>query len=240
MIYVMSDIHGNSKRFESIMSQISLTSDDTLYILGDVIDRFTDGIRILRKLMKMPNVKMLIGNHELMMLNSLDTGLSYEQMDNIQRIQYTEALGLWYRNGGWVTHNYLKHIRKSLRKEIFSYLQQLPLYYDVEVNGMKYKLVHAAPIDRFDDWGRRYTNCREYAVWHRIPESEELTEDYTLIFGHTPSIYYQNNDPTEIWYGQNRICIDCGAGYERVYDTQSRLACLRLDDYKEYYSYEGR
>lgn len=61
MIYVLSDIHGNLKRFESIMKQINLQTDDTLYILGDVVDRNPDGIKILRKLMKMPNVKMLIG-----------------------------------------------------------------------------------------------------------------------------------------------------------------------------------
>lgn len=40
MIYVMSDIHGNMRRFKSIMSQINLQAEDTLYILGDVIDRY--------------------------------------------------------------------------------------------------------------------------------------------------------------------------------------------------------
>ena len=35
MIYVMSDIHGNSKRFDSVLSQIDLKPEDTLYILGD-------------------------------------------------------------------------------------------------------------------------------------------------------------------------------------------------------------
>ena len=42
MIYVMSDIHGNLRRFNSIMEQINLTPDDTLYVLGDVIDRYPD------------------------------------------------------------------------------------------------------------------------------------------------------------------------------------------------------
>ena len=48
MIYVMSDIHGNMRRFDSVMHQINLQPEDTLYILGDVIDRHPDGIRILR------------------------------------------------------------------------------------------------------------------------------------------------------------------------------------------------
>ena len=51
MIYVMSDIHGNMRRFHSVMEQINLQPEDTLYILGDVIDRHPDGIRILRKIM---------------------------------------------------------------------------------------------------------------------------------------------------------------------------------------------
>ena len=44
MIYVLSDIHGQSRRFHSILSQIDLNDEDTLYILGDVIDRNPDGI----------------------------------------------------------------------------------------------------------------------------------------------------------------------------------------------------
>ena len=68
MQYVMSDIHGNLENFESVLAQISLRPDDTLYILGDVIDRHPAGIRILRRIMEMPNVKMLLGNHEWMML----------------------------------------------------------------------------------------------------------------------------------------------------------------------------
>ena len=59
MVYVLSDIHGNERRFHSILKQINLQPEDTLYILGDVIDRHPDGIRILRKIMAMPNAKMI-------------------------------------------------------------------------------------------------------------------------------------------------------------------------------------
>lgn len=71
MIYVMSDIHGQKRRFDSVMKQINLQPEDTLYVLGDVIDRNLDGIKLLRQIMAMPNVKMLLGNHELMMMNAL-------------------------------------------------------------------------------------------------------------------------------------------------------------------------
>ena len=47
MIYVMSDIHGFYNRYKSIMRQIKLKKDDHLYVLGDCIDRFPDGLAIL-------------------------------------------------------------------------------------------------------------------------------------------------------------------------------------------------
>ena len=43
MHYVLSDIHGNTRRFDSVMAQIDLRPEDTLYVLGDVIDRYPDG-----------------------------------------------------------------------------------------------------------------------------------------------------------------------------------------------------
>ena len=63
MTYVISDIHGQTRRFQSVMKQINLQPEDTLYVLGDAIDRYSDGIKILRQLMAMPNVKLLLGNH---------------------------------------------------------------------------------------------------------------------------------------------------------------------------------
>ena len=34
MTYVMSDIHGNKRNFDSILKQINLQPDDELYVLG--------------------------------------------------------------------------------------------------------------------------------------------------------------------------------------------------------------
>lgn len=121
MIYVLADIHGNERRFNSILKQIDLQSEDSLYILGDVIDRHPGGIRILRRIMSMPNAKMLLGNHEYMMLRAL--GFPYD--DNWDD---GGALAHWYRNGGKVTHDYLKRIQKSLRQAIVDYLRATAEY----------------------------------------------------------------------------------------------------------------
>lgn len=132
MIYVMADIHGNMRRFKSILSQINLQPEDTLYILGDVIDRHPDGIRILRMIMAKPNMKMLLGNHEYMMLRAL--GDPYDKSDRVSIYDPSDCLYVWYRNGGGVTHRHLIRLRKQLRAEIFTYLKSLPLNIDITVN----------------------------------------------------------------------------------------------------------
>lgn len=240
MIYVMSDIHGNSRRFNSIMKQINLQPEDTLYILGDVIDRYPDGIKILRQLMAMENVKMLLGNHEYMMLNALKT--EPEKRYSAKWYEWEHDQRLWYSNGGHVTHNYLKHIRKTIRAEIISYLESLPLCFDVEVNGKAYKLVHAALEETFTKQSR-YDNSKAHAVWHRLKRFDNLPGNYTLIFGHTPTIEYEITRPLQIYRTKRAIGIDCGAGTAEhpdwfAYFCYGRLACLRLDDMKEFYSEE--
>ena len=37
--YVVSDIHGEYDMFVELLEKISLREDDTLYILGDILDR---------------------------------------------------------------------------------------------------------------------------------------------------------------------------------------------------------
>ena len=39
MIYVMSDIHGMYEKYEKMLKQIDLSEKDTLYVLGDIVDR---------------------------------------------------------------------------------------------------------------------------------------------------------------------------------------------------------
>lgn len=229
MIYILSDIHGNERRFESILQQIDLQKSDTLYVLGDVIDRHPGGIRILRRITAMPNAKMLLGNHEYMMLRAL--GTPYD--DNIDT---GTALPHWYRNGGQVTHDHFKRLRKTTRAQIIHYLRALPLHYDVALHGVRYKLVHGAPVEDFD-YGPKYANPVHFAVWKRWEGEDFPAHDYTVIFGHTPTRHYRDCTPMEIWRKDGYIGIDCGSGYPED-NPQGRLCCLRLDDGKVFYSQE--
>ena len=43
MTYVMSDIHGCYEKYRAMLENIEFAADDTLYVLGDVLDRGRTG-----------------------------------------------------------------------------------------------------------------------------------------------------------------------------------------------------
>lgn len=71
MIYAMSDIHGQYEQFLTLLEQIGIRKEDTLYILGDVVDRGPEPMKILKYMMAHSNIIPIIGNHEVMALPNL-------------------------------------------------------------------------------------------------------------------------------------------------------------------------
>ena len=221
MIYVMSDIHGMKDKFYLIMEKIKLKPDDKLYVLGDVIDRGKDGIEILLDLMERDNATVLLGNHELMMLNAIKPTAS---MVDIK---------LWYRNYGNVTYDAFINLSIEKQKEIHNFIINMPLTAEVTVNGKKYLFVHGAPPELQYRLYSKFMPEKDFATWERLNPNDIMPKGKIVIFGHTPTDEYQTNNPLSIWYGADKIGIDCGCGHNH---PACRLACLRLDDMKEFYS----
>ena len=213
MTYVLSDIHGDKRRLDCILEQINLSPDDYLYVIGDVIDRKPYGIEILDKLLAMKNVTLLLGNHELMMLNALSGGADLSGPFPVFKDE--EAWELWDYN-------------------------DLPLTVEVTVNDRAFLLVHGAPLTKGILTGYSPRKEKSLVTWGRVTPETELFDDKTVIFGHTPTIYFQGDQHLSIWHGKNRIGIDCGCAFDKIDDGSrtfyGRLGCLRLDDMKEFYA----
>ena len=69
--YVISDIHGEYGKFMELLDIIHFSVEDILYVLGDVVDRGKNPVKTLLKMMEMPNVIPIAGNHEQMMLECM-------------------------------------------------------------------------------------------------------------------------------------------------------------------------
>lgn len=64
MTYCISDIHGYYELFLRLMDKIKFGGGDTLYVLGDIVEKGPDSIRLAKLLFSMPNAVCIMGNHE--------------------------------------------------------------------------------------------------------------------------------------------------------------------------------
>lgn len=228
--YVISDLHGYPlSRLKQLLGKAGLGSRDFLYILGDVIDRNNDGgIAILEWLLYQPNVQLILGNHEAMLLScwfvideikeDLEKKLTAESLDMLER---------YMADGGEVTLRALQQLSKDTQQDIFDYLRECPLYETLKVGGREIILVHSglgdfSPSRRIED----YTPDDLLWAWPEI--SDKYYRKILTIFGQTPTFSYGKQYEntiikTDTWYD-----IDMGAGFGR------EPVLLRLDDMAEF------
>ena len=232
--YVMSDLHGCYDEYISMIEEkIRLSDGDMLYILGDVMDRGPKPIKILLDAMKRQNVVLLCGNHEVMAIECLRdwgkeiTEEAISQIDNDK----IEKLENWLENGGQTTISEFNKCNSSEREAVLDYLYNSELFEELEINEKSFLLVHAG-LDNFSPERDIYDYNLHELIWARPNFSVPYFEDKIVILGHTPTIELNNG---YIYNKNNLIDIDCGISY-----SGGRLACLRLEDMKEFYVEKGR
>ncbi len=233
MIYVTSDLHGFSlEKFKSFLDEAGFSDDDFLYVLGDVIDRGKDGIKILRWLMSKPNAELILGNHESMLL-ACDFLFDEITEDSISRLTGTKLniYSTWVANSGQVTLDTLSSMRNSEIKYILEYLGEAPLYEALTVGDRDFLLVHSG-LGSF----RPDKKLSEYTpadlLWTRPNLNQRYFDDFTVIFGHTPTVVYGEEYKGKAVFTDTWIDIDTGAA------AGMNPMLLRLDDMKEFYMKE--
>lgn len=241
MHYVCSDIHGQYDRFKALLRKINFSDHDTMYIIGDIIDRGMDPIPLLLDIMNRNNVIFLIGNHEHMMIQS-------------ELFGDFDAYDCWMDNMGTVTKMQFDSLSHEKKKECLDWLYERPLVIpQLEVGKRLFYLAHAChtlypekDILRYCDAGPQNIDqvvwSREYARPDRRRQGymfQRLYNEYpgtTLIIGHSPVYgcsygHVKKNGDCRI----SRTChghlinIDCGCA------RYLTLGCLRLEDMREFY-----
>ena len=219
--------------FMELIDKIKLKDADTLYVLGDVLDRGPHPIKTLRRLMEMPNAICLVGNHELMALECLEflmkeiTEKSIEELDE----EMLDNLVTWQYNGSKPTIDEFVQLSTQTRQDVIDYIKEFLIYEEVSVNGKDYLLVHAglgnySPEKDIEDY------LLHDLIWMRADYNVQYYDDMYVITGHTPTQTIEGNpNPGYIYRNNNHIAIDCGAHY-----PGGRLAALCLDTGEEYYS----
>lgn len=220
--YVMSDIHGCYDKFIEMLKLINFNDNDELYILGDIFDRGPEPIKILDHIIGNKNIYLIKGNHEQMFIDAID------HKDYMH----------WYCSGGQVTHEKIMELGQEKEQQIYDYIKSLPIIKIVD----NFILVHANlytprnyELLNEDELIKIQNN--DHTLWDREHIGEEKRyKDYTIICGHTPvqTISEELRKESKIYYSNNYCYIDCGCVFDKVIDS-SKLACLRLNDMKEFY-----
>lgn len=168
-VYVTSDIHGHLCALQEALaaagvSAESLAAGDTLYVLGDMIDRGPDPIGVIDLVRSLPNTHVLMGNHEQLMLAALEHVAPPEgghfDISGMDTVAFTDWIG-WTNNGGGTTIEQLQTFELAEYTELLSWMRELSFYEVVHVGDgderRPYILVHAGiDVLRANAW--RYAN----------------------------------------------------------------------------------
>lgn len=229
-VYVMSDLHGEADLFHAMLDRIGFSEKDTLYILGDVIDRGPDGIQLLQEIIRTPNMIMLMGSHEYMMLHH------YRDSQHCKKIPH------WNQYGNAGTIQAFQNLSRSEQDKILSFLDTLPSHITVSLENKKYYLVHGFPGNTVEDEVRTRPQLHDQNPVHGS----------CLIIGHTPvfdfmvpkaerddflKILENRGERPRILFAKGFIDIDCGCSYQEPMKT---LGCIRLNDLAEFYERKYR
>lgn len=230
MVYVTSDLHGYPlEKFTALLEKAGFSQNDFLYVLGDVIDRGADGIKLLRRLMAQPNAQLILGNHEAMMLGCsfLFDEITEESIANLTD-EKLASYSNWIANGGEPT---LKALRKLSREDveyILEYLRDAPLYETVTAGGRDFILTHSGP-GSFEKTKKLSEYSAYDLLWNRPELCTRYYEGITTVFGHTPTLFYGDEYADKAIFTETWINIDTGAACGRS------PMLLRLDDLKDFY-----
>lgn len=237
MTYVIADIHGCYDKYRQMLAEIDFSDEDTLFVLGDVVDRGDEPVKVLQDMMVRPNVFPIIGNHEYVALRYLPK-LLVEITEENYKTQFTAEdmndLMEWYNIGGEKTLSTFAKLPVEERGYVYEYIQEeFALYEVIPVAGKTFVLTHAGVPEGATLEGLLGVNNYDAYdfVMPRIDYGKKYFNDDSvyLVVGHTPTKAIVPAHDGKIYRKGNNINIDAGAVFG------GKLACLCLDTDEEFY-----
>ena len=251
MTYVMSDIHGCYDEYQKMLKLINFSDDDSLFVLGDVVDRGEKPIEVLRDMSMRANVFPIIGNHEYMAVGVLLQVLkeakfilreivitedSSEELEELisGEIEKEEVQTLltdmlfWEKEGGSSTLKAFGKLSQEDKEFIIDYIEEFSLYDVITINNQTYILTHSGLPE-----GATLENLDEYDAYDFIMTKTDYNkiyfDDAILVTGHWPVMTDEGKLSGKVWRGNNHLRIDTGCVFGGT------LSCVCLDTGEEFY-----
>ncbi len=176
MDYGISDIHGHYGPFCRLMDKIKFGGGDRLFVLGDMIDKGPDSIRLAKLLFSMPNVYCIAGNHEYDFLKYYRAMM--QKTEDYDRV--FAALCKYFPDGN------------LLDWETVDRFDLLPFYIETD----DFIGVHAGiPVRNGELLPVSQATCEQLVYDRRFKDPDVLPQKgKCVLFGHTPVRYLTGKD----------------------------------------------
>lgn len=200
-LIAIGDIHGCSTALQNLLALVAPQPDDKLVFLGDYVDRGPDSAGVLDQLVGLLDrceVVPLLGNHELMLLQSLTNRETFE---------------FWKACGGNETLASYGGTLDNLPFEHLVFLRGLRPYYETP----QFLFVHA----NYDENLPLNQTSEERLLWEHVKSNPpgRHCSGKTVIVGHTPQAKGEVLDLGHL------ICLDTycfGGGWLTAMDVETR------------------
>lgn len=176
MDYCISDIHGHYNLLCRLLDKIKFGGGDKLYVLGDIIDKGPDSIRLAKLLFSMPDVYCIAGNHEYDFLKYYRALM--QQTEDYGRV--LEELRAYFSDG---------HLLDWETVDKFDFL---PFYVETE----DFIGVHAGiPVKDGELLPVSQATCEQLVYDRRFKDADVLPQKgKCVLYGHTPVRYLTGKD----------------------------------------------
>jgi len=204
--FVIADIHGVILSLNDVLKKCKFKKTDTLVCLGDSVDGGNATKSVIDKLLTIPKLVNIIGNHDIWALKWMKTGVE---------------LPIWWHQGGMRTAESYNFDFENVPQSHIDFLEHSRPYHIDEKHRV---FVHGGfdpdkPIEMQDV---------EFLTWDRdllckyAPLGNIKGYDHIFV-GHTSTQFFDSLEPVTF---NNVTAMDCGGGASGV------LSIMDIDSFK--------
>ncbi len=222
MTYVTANPCGNLEKFRELLSKIRFAENDTLYVIGNMVDFGPDPVGLLEELSYRANIYPIAGERDYLaarLLSGFDKMNAGETTDP----DFVNEMGDWVRDGGMPTLEGYRALDADGREGVLDYLCETALYEEAEIKGNRYVMVYAG-IAGFENGDDPADFLPDDFFSEPLSKNQKLMDNATVIVGGVPT------ESGKIERGAGSIYLDCGA------KDGGPLAALCLETGEEFYA----
>ncbi len=166
----IGDIHGCAMALDTLLRAIQPRPEDTIVALGDYVDRgpqSADVIEIFTNVISMCRLIPLIGNHEVMMMQAMESQSSF---------------AMWQQCGGDATVRSYGNQLSNIPQHHLLFLNHCVKYFETDTHFF----IHA----NYDPYTPLADQPEQVALWQHISEfaPEPHQNGKIAVVGHTPQM----------------------------------------------------